>query len=335
MKRHVAKKTATIGLALFFALSANTVRAADKVVVIPMGSSTIYTYGTHNLFAGEGAGNHTMTGANNIGIGYQAFPDNTSGASNTAIGYHTLWKNTKGGGNIAIGLVALLNNTEGNYNTAVGLNSLTDNTTGLANVATGTEALQHNTTGSSNTASGRFAGDINTAGSANTFIGAYSDAAANNLINATAIGYGAVVTASNHVRIGDANVNYIGGAVNFNAVSDKRKKKDITDIAHGLDFIKALRPVEYRMIKEGDNRLNFGFIAQDIEALLGTNYNILGIEGDKDRTLSLRYTDFIAPMVKAMQEQQGIIEQQKKSIAEMRSELDAMKAEIVAMKAGK
>jgi hypothetical protein len=226
-------------------------------------------------------------------------------------------------------------NTSGVYNTAIGLNSLHDNTTGEANVATGTEALQHNTTGDNNTASGRFAGEINTIGNNNTFIGAYTNANFNSLSNVTAIGYGAVVNTSNDMRFGNDLVNWIGGAVPWTSTSDKRKKKDIKDITHGLDFIKALHPVEYRMIKKDDNRLNFGFIAQDIEALLGTKYNVLGVGGDKDRTLSLRYTDFIAPMVKAMQEQQGIIEQQKKSIAEMRSELDAMKAEIVAMKASK
>ncbi len=129
----------------------------------------------------------------------------------------------------------------------------------------------------------------------------------------------------------------------WNTVSDKRKKKDIKDITQGLDFIKALRPVEYRMIQQEDkDRLNFGFIAQDIEALLGTNYNVLGIDSDPDRTLSLRYTDFIAPLVKAVQEQQEIIaqqkkvnEQQEKSIAEMRSELNNLKTELMAIKAGK
>ncbi|MFH2124048.1 MAG: tail fiber domain-containing protein, partial [Pseudomonadota bacterium] len=118
---------------------------------------------------------------------------------------------------------------------------------------------------------------------------------------------------------------------------------DIEDITHGLDFIKALRPVEYRMIQETDNgRLNFGFLAQDIEALLGTDYNILGIGDDPERTLSLRYTDFIAPMIKALQEQQEIIEQQKRtneqqeeSLAAMRAELDELKAEIKTIKTEK
>ena len=150
----------------------------------------------------------------------------------------------------------------------------------------------------------------------NTFIGANTRLTYdlyNGLTNSTAIGYDTLVYASNQVEIGNMEVTQIGGAVSWSNFSDIRTKKDIEDIGYGLDFITALRPVQFRM-KKGDGRTDFGFIAQDIEALLGANYSVLGIGGDKDRTLSLRYTDFIAPMVKALQEQQAIIEAQKEDI---------------------
>lgn len=53
-------------------------------------------------------------------------------------------------------------------------------------------------------------------------------------------------------------------------------------------------------MRNSNNRLDFGFIAQDVETLLGDTYNILGIGNDADHTLALGYTDFIAPMVKAI-----------------------------------
>jgi len=126
--------------------------------------------------------------------------------------------------------------------------------------------------------------------------------------------------------------------VAWSNLSDIRQKKNIQDISLGLDFIKSLRAVEFKM-KQGNDRTNFGFIAQDIEALLGTEYNVLGIGADEARTLSLRYTDFIAPMVKAMQEQQKVIEkqndiinnlntrveQQNDAIQQMRKELAELK----------
>jgi len=51
---------------------------------------------------------------------------------------------------------------------------------------------------------------------------------------------------------------------------------------------------------------------------LGTDYNVLGVGEDADRSLTLRYTDFIAPLVKAVQEQQATIEQLKAELAEIR-----------------
>lgn len=111
------------------------------------------------------------------------------------------------------------------------------------------------------------------------------------------------------------------------STSDIRLKKDIQELGRGLSFITKLRPVQYRL-KEGNNRIDFGFIAQDIEALLGSGYNVLGIGDDEERMLSLRYTDFIAPMVKAIQEQQAQIDEQKAMIEELRAELAAIKQRI-------
>jgi hypothetical protein len=167
----------------------------------------------------------------------------------------------------------------------------------------------------------------NTTGAANVAIGAYAGPAygLTNLINTTAIGLGAEVYASNHIRIGDTRVTQIGGQVAWSNLSDMRTKKDIADIPLGLDFIKSLRPVEFRM-KNGNDRLDFGFIAQEVESLIGDDYNMLGIGGDADRTLSLRYTDFISPMVKAMQEQQDMIEKQQDRINALEERIEKMEA---------
>jgi hypothetical protein len=341
MKKHFTKKAVIFGLVWLSAFSVNMVMAADKVVIVPMGSSKVYTFGEGNLFVGEGAGNRTMTGYHNTGVGYSVLPVNTTGDFNTAGGSLALHANTTGSYNTASGRRALESNIDGGDNTASGWGALKLNTSGDYNTASGSGALYNTTVGWQNTAIGGYAGTSNITGSYNTFVGYNTDAGASNLNNVTAIGTDATPTVSNSVRIGNGFVTLIGGQVGWTNLSDMRKKKEIQNITQGLAFIKALRPVEYRM-NEGNDRVDFGFLAQDIEALLGTDYNVLGIGGDADRTLSLRYTDFIAPMVKAMQEQQEIIEQQKKvneqqekSIAEMRSELNNLKTEIMAIKAGK
>ena len=55
--------------------------------------------------------------------------------------------------------------------------------------------------------------------------------------------------------------------------------------------------------------------------MLGDGYGVLGIGSDSDRTLSLRYTDLIAPLVKAVQEQQAQIEDQRATIAALKARL--------------
>jgi hypothetical protein len=303
------------------------------------------TTGYDNTASGSRALYSNTTGDRNTASGYYALYSNTTSDRNTASGYYALLSNTTGYDNTASGCAALYSNTEGDYNTASGSMALNSNTTGFSNTASGYEALFSNTTGYDNTASGykallssetgihntgfgTRAGDRNATGNGNTFIGCDSDASANNLINATAIGYSALVNASNRVRIGNGYVNQIGGQVGWSNLSDIRKKKDIMDITLGLDFINSLRPVAFRLI-EGNDRLDLGFIAQDIEALLGTDYyNIIGIGGDRDRTLSLRYTDFIAPMVKAIQDQDVHIQDQDVHIQDQQAQIEEQKVYI-------
>ena len=237
-----------------------------------------------------------------------------------------------GPGNTFLGQLAGNFTMTGAANTASGYASLFSNTAGYYNTASGAGSLYFNTTGYSNTAIGFAAGQTNTTGSDNTFLGSFSDAAADNLTHATAIGYGAIVDASYHVRIGNTSVTQIGGQVAWSNLSDARAKSNIRDLDLGLDFVLALRPVAFTL-KTGDGRTDMGFLAQDVEAVLGDGYSVLGIGGDADRTLSLRYTDLIAPMVKAIQEQQAQITDEATTVQTQRVEIAAQQARIDAQQA--
>jgi hypothetical protein len=79
-------------------------------------------------------------------------------------------------------------------------------------------------------------------------------------------------------------------------------------------------------VNGGDGRTDMGFLAQDVEALLGDGYNVLGVGGDPERTLSLRYTDLIAPLVKAVQEQQALIAAQAQTIRAQAQAAQSQKA---------
>jgi hypothetical protein len=257
----------------------------------------------------------------NTGLGAGALFNNSAYLQyNTAVGYEALWTQSFTNGNVnyqsdntAVGALALSadqpNGTGGGIgNTAVGFNSLSSTTTGFYETAIGLDA-------------GWFYGE----GNEDTFVGAFADGAASGLVDATAIGYNAAVDASYHVRIGDTNVTQIGGQVGWTNLSDARAKTDIRELGLGLDFVMAMRPVSFTM-KQGNGRTDMGFVAQEVETLLGDGYNVLGIGGDAERTLSLRYTDFIAPVVKAVQEQQAQITDLAKTIQAQQAQIEALKS---------
>jgi trimeric autotransporter adhesin len=125
------------------------------------------------------------------------------------------------------------------------------------------------------------------------------------------------------VRIGNINVTSIGGQVAWTAVSDGRMKTDIRDLELGLDFVKALRPVSYRMYG-GNDRIDMGFVAQDVEDLLGDRYNVVAAAGGDENLRTLRHADLIAPLVKALQEQQQIIEPLMKRLQEQQQIIEPL-----------
>jgi hypothetical protein len=293
-------------------------------------NGTVTTNG-ENTFVGVSAGNLTMgstatdsdESSFNTGIGWGALLNNTKGHDNTAVGNSALEDNTTGFFNTSLGVIALSNNTTGDTNTGIGVSALEYNTTGKENTAVGAEALW-NTTGNYNTAVGVAALSTNTTGIGNTAIGYNAQTSTNNLTNATAIGYNATVNESNKVVIGNSSVTSIGGYTEWSNYSDLRAKTDIHNLGYGLNFIKQLKPMSFKM-KGGNGNINFGFVAQDIEALLGEKYNVLDIGGGDERMLSLRYSQFIAPIVKAMQEQQTQIEEQNEIISGQQEQINELK----------
>jgi hypothetical protein len=170
-----------------------------------------------------------------------------------------------------------------------------------------------------------------------------------NLTNATTIGYGAIVDASNKVRIGNAAVTVIEGQVAYTFPSDGRFKTNVTESVKGLDFIMKLRPVIYNLqakkmdeFKNG-NFLNAkftttdytpiesmrqsGFIAQEVEnAAIATGYDFNGIKKPQNEhdTYGLSYSQFVVPLVKAVQEQQTIIEKQNDELKKLKEKVEAL-----------
>ncbi|HMQ77273.1 MAG TPA: tail fiber domain-containing protein [Flavobacteriales bacterium] len=311
-----------------------------------VGNSALYTNtaGFKNTAVGVETLELNTTGTNNTAVGFRALEKNTSASNNSAFGSEALWNTTTGIQNAAVGTQALQGNTAGNYNSAVGHGALAGNTIGLRNTAMGHTSLFANTTGGSNTAIGGFALEFNSTASNNTGLGYSANSNAGNFTNSTGVGYDSEPGASNKVQLGNPTVSVIGGYANWSNLSDGRFKSDVRENVAGLDFVLKLRPVTYHLDMEalaafqGTPRelrlpeaealkaaeLQVGFVAQEVEqAARSIGFDFHGVDRPQHAGAhyGLRYAEFVPPLVKAVQEQQVLIEA-------LQAELAVLKAQV-------
>jgi trimeric autotransporter adhesin len=291
--------------------------------------------GNFNTAVGSQALFSTTSGAGSTAIGTDALFHNTTG-SGVAVGGSTLYNNTTGTGNTAIGPYALGSNTTADWNTAIGQQALLNNTTGTFNTASGTIALESNTTGNNNTADGFSALASNNTGSNNTALGynAGPDANSTALSFATAIGAGAVVSASNalvlggplgsssivKVGIGTATPSHVftiaqsaGKAISdgWTTYSSRRWKTNIQTLQDALGKVEQLRGVSYDMKANGTHEV--GVIAEEVGAVVP---EVVTWEKNGTEAQSVDYGRLTALLIEA-------VKQQQREIRDLRSELRA------------
>ena len=116
---------------------------------------------------------------------------------------------------------------------------------------------------------------------------------------------------------GDAEM-YANGTIN---TSDRRLKENIDDSDLGLEFVNKLRPVSYKFKKDKQsNKLKYGIIAQEVQEVLKetNNEDFAGIT-DKGDYLGADYVQFIAPLIKSVQELTEMVKSQQKEIEELKN----------------
>jgi hypothetical protein len=99
--------------------------------------------------------------------------------------------------------------------------------------------------------------------------------------------------------------------------SDRRLKTEIKNIDVGLDFITQLNPVSYY---KNSDKIEYGIIAQELEDVLNNNniYNSGIISTDNQGMYSVRYNDFIAILMKSIQELKSIVDKQQLDFVKQR-----------------
>lgn len=214
---------------------------------------------------------------------------NISGNDNVAFGGYALGGNGSGSGNTAIGANTLFNPGNGNNNVAIGYSSGLNSATGSNNITIGASS------------------SIDVTGS------------------------------SNQIRIGNQDITLATTKVSWTTSSDARYKEQIREIPFGLNFISRLRPVDYMRSnnkKEHNGAipetLETGFIAQEVlQTLKELGYEKSGMISKDDKGYyGMRYNDLLAPMVKAIQELNETITEQKKANDEFKNQNKLLKERI-------
>ena len=247
-----------------------------------------------------------------VGIGRTSLLSLTSGSNNTSVGTSCMAALTTGNNNSAFGAEIMSYTNTGQYslpsnmsdNVCLGYRSLQNvgqlggispnSNTAIGNFALNADNGGYGTNclyGSNNSALGYKSGTrISQGSNNNTLIGAFADAylATQSYQYSTALGSGAIITASNQIVLGTAtetvymlnnvNIGYstshattsgysldISGnviATSYNATSDRRLKDNIESLDSQWSNILSITPVSFNW-KES-KRADTGFIAQDI-----------------------------------------------------------------------
>lgn len=161
---------------------------------------------TSNFFAGQQAGNSTVTGTGNVGIGFQALLAISTGTRNMAVGRGALGAVNTGTQNVALGQAAGGAITAGSNNFALGYSALANGDT------------------DENIMIGQNSGITLVSGGANTFVGDQTDASVNSIGGSIALGARSTVTASGQWVVGHAAKKitdaYFGSGVTGTTLSD-------------------------------------------------------------------------------------------------------------------
>ena len=156
--------------------------------------------------------------------------------------------------------------------------------------------------------------------------------------NQLSFGASLIPDSNNSYRLGNSSSRWIGvwavdGTIN---TSDRRDKENIVDLNYGLKEIQNLKPVSFNWKTRPEAGTKLGLIAQDLQAIIPEvvmSEDIIYSEDDPtsfekkplDR-LGVYYSDLIPVLIKAIQEQQEIIDKQNTNYSSLLERVEALEA---------
>ena len=148
-----------------------------------------------------------------------------------------------------------------------------------------------------------------------------------NLTNATAIGFGAIVNASNKIRLGNTAVTVIEGQVAFTASSDKTKKENFqpVDGEAVLGKIRGFELSSWNFIGHDPKEFrHYGPMAQDFFAAFG--HDGVGQIGSETTINSGDLAGILMIAVQALEKRTAELKQKEAQIAVLASKVEELKA---------
>ena len=114
----------------------------------------------------------------------------------------------------------------------------------------------------------------------------------------------------------------------YTQTSDRRAKKDISTLENNtLDRLMQLNPVSYLMKDQKDNKRTMGLISQEVQEVFPSVTHYV----EEHDLLALSYTELIPVLIKAIQEQQQIIEQQRQQLNTQDSKIEQLENSLQAL----
>ena len=88
--------------------------------------------------------------------------------------------------------------------------------------------------------------------------------------------------------------------------SDRRLKTDVSDLSYGLLAVQQLRPVSFRWTNRAEHGIRLGLIAQETLEIIP---EVVEVPQDESEYMGMRYANLVPVLIKAIQEQQAIIDE--------------------------
>ena len=309
------------------------------------------TTGTYNNALGMYSLRVNTTGSGNNAIGYYSLGSNSTGNYNSAYGYQSL-QYTTGSNNIGIGYNSAVPTASGSNQMSIGnsIYGLNINDGNASNdligigVSAPTEALDVNGNArirSVYTNNGA-ATDRVVVADTNGNIKTIDRSMINNIYTAdgTITGNRIVTLNGGNIRFAKTGTAITGSlmevdgkikttAVNLN--SDARLKEKVANINQETSFLNNLRPVSYYWNtkgkeKGGDNSLQYGFIAQEVEKVAPNLVNT-----DADGYKSVNYIQVIPVLVKSLQDHALELQKEKEKNNQQEQRIKALEEKMNAI----